>query len=162
MTVEYILLKNEIIDELSNIERIMKRALLAYEHFEKTELDRDIYLDSVALNLHSFYSGIEKIFESIANKVDRYTVTGQSWHKDLLVQMNTPIDNVRPPVISKETKQNIQEYLDFRHVVRNVYAYNFDPEKLGRLVHNAVKIYQDFQGEIRLFIDFLDKVGREA
>lgn len=28
--------------------------------------DQDIYLDSVALNLHGFYSGLERLFELVA------------------------------------------------------------------------------------------------
>ena len=36
----------------------------------QTAIDQDAYLNSVALNLHSFYSGLERIFELIAQELD--------------------------------------------------------------------------------------------
>ena len=37
----------------------------------KTQND-DFYLDSVALNLHGFYSGVERLFEKIAGTIDGF------------------------------------------------------------------------------------------
>jgi hypothetical protein len=43
-------------------------------------------LDGVALNLHSFYSGTERIFELIAANVDDILPKGENWHQALLKQ----------------------------------------------------------------------------
>lgn len=71
-------------DELDRIVRrtedVWKRLYVDIEH-------QDIYLDSVALNLHGFYSGIEKLFEIIANNLDKILPTGKTWHRDLLQKM---------------------------------------------------------------------------
>lgn len=130
-------------------ERLVR--LAARMRDELTELDRvadcvaegwgralrngdDYYLDSVALNLHGFYGGLERIFELIAATIDNTKPKGENWHQALLQQMATEIPDLRPAVISQKTLQSLDEYRGFRHVVRNVYAYNFETAKLQKLV----------------------------
>jgi hypothetical protein len=43
-------------------------------------------IKAVAYDLHGFYTGIERVFESIADTIDDHMPTGQTWHKDLLVE----------------------------------------------------------------------------
>ena len=40
--------------EATDLERLVQRSSTAWLHFERSESDREIYLDSVALNLHGF------------------------------------------------------------------------------------------------------------
>ncbi|MBW2154425.1 MAG: hypothetical protein JRH18_22510 [Deltaproteobacteria bacterium] len=49
------------------------------------------YLGSVAFDLHSFYQGVERIFEAIAKSIDRTVPSGDRWHKSLLAQMTEEI-----------------------------------------------------------------------
>ncbi len=79
-------------------------------------------MDGVALNLHGFYVGIERIFEDIAREVEASVPSGPDWHQDLLLQMSAEVAAVRPAVITQETRQCLGDYRAFRHVVRNVYA----------------------------------------
>ena len=69
-------------NELPEIEHTLKRAMEGIKRAKKTE--DDYYLDGVALNLHSFYSGIERIFELIAVNVDGTRPEGENWHQNLL------------------------------------------------------------------------------
>ena len=64
----------------------------------------DYYLDGVALNLHGFYSGLEKIFEKIAATIDGSVPTAANWHQELLAQMCLEIPDVRPAVISEDLR----------------------------------------------------------
>ena len=67
----------------------------------------ELYYDSVALNIHSFYSGLERVFEKISSAVDSSLPQGINWHQELLNQMTLEIPNVRPAVIQwffKEAK----------------------------------------------------------
>ena len=82
----------------------------------------DDCLDSVALNLHGFYSGLERIFERIAAVVDGSKPTGENWHQALLEHMTAEVFGVRPAVISDATREQLDAYRGFRHVVRNVYT----------------------------------------
>ena len=125
MNRKYLTLASRIKAELSDIKAVVKRITGGWERLRTT--GDDYYLDSVALNLHTFYSALEKIFTLIATNVDGAMPEGPSWHQDLLIQMKGEIKNIRPAVLSQETCQMLDEYRAFRHVVRNVYAFNLSP-----------------------------------
>jgi hypothetical protein len=80
--------------EMSDMERVVQRALWAWPKAQKVSEEQNVYLDSVALNLHSFYSGIERLFELIARHVDSALPSGESWHRDLLQQITQDMANV--------------------------------------------------------------------
>ena len=44
--------------EVTDLERVVQRALKSWPQAQKASGEQDAYLDSVALNPHSFYSGI--------------------------------------------------------------------------------------------------------
>lgn len=76
-------LSTRIRQELSDIEYTLTRATAG---LEKARQDNDdLYLDGIALNLHGFYSGIERLFERIAVQVDGRLPQGANWHKALLL-----------------------------------------------------------------------------
>jgi len=86
-------------EELKSITLLLPRIETAWK---KAALDSDdLYLDSVALNLHGFYAGIERIFELIAKRIDDSLPSGENWHRELLKQMTIDIKKVRPAVISQ-------------------------------------------------------------
>lgn len=121
----YSVLAGRIHEALSDFERVVHRA---EELLNKAQQHNDDgYLDGVALNLHGFYAGVERIFEDIARNLDEAVPTGADWHRDLLLQMSASIDRIRPAVISQETRFCLEEYRGFRHVVRNVYTFNMNP-----------------------------------
>jgi len=70
-------------------------------------------LESVALNLHGFYSGVERLFELIARRVDQNLPSGDMWHRDLLHQMTQDIRELRPAVISSERVSSLDELRRF-------------------------------------------------
>ncbi|MDO9303062.1 MAG: hypothetical protein Q7T89_16865 [Anaerolineales bacterium] len=117
----------------------------------------DYYLDSVALNLHGFYSGFERIFALIAEFVDREIPQGEKWHLLLLERMQAEKTGVRPAVISSASWKTLNELRGFRHVVRNVYTHNFDPAKVGLLVVAASPLFEQLNAELSAFTDFLEQ-----
>ena len=147
-------LANRIERDLIELQIVLDRIESAWQHAER--LNDDLYLDSVALNLHGFYSGLERIFERIAETVDGSIPTGENWHHLLLTQMNQEIPTIRPAVISQNTLQRLDEFRGFRHVVRNVYTFHFDEAKLERLVMGAGETFTQVKAEILAFADFLD------
>ncbi|MBI3169123.1 MAG: hypothetical protein HYZ22_11625 [Chloroflexi bacterium] len=117
----------------------------------------DVYLDSVALNLHGFYSGFERVFLQIAEIVDDNLPRNNNWHDLLLRQMMNEVPHVRPAVISAETGRLLDELRRFRHVVRNVYTHKFDPEKIGTLVKYASDAFERLEAELTAFANFLEQ-----
>lgn len=126
------LLAARIISELKELSVLAKRAEQGLK--KAKEKNDDYYLDSVALNLHGIYSGLERIFERIATAIDSSLPSGTNWHRELLNQMAIEVPGIRPAVISSDLKEKLEEYRGFRHVVRNVYTYRLKPEKIEGLV----------------------------
>jgi hypothetical protein len=139
--------------ELSELGLVVERTLQAWDRAVKQ--DDDFYLDSVALNLHAFYSGLERLFEKLASTIDGAVPSAANWHQELLTQMQTEIPLVRPAVISLPLKEALEEYRGFRHVVRNVYTYHLKPEKLKLLVDNLENTFKMASEELTAFAVFL-------
>ena len=139
--------------ELREFDILVQRIELGMEK-AKTQAD-DFYLDSVALNLHGFYSGVERLFEKIAGTVDGYLPEGANWHQELLNQMCVEVPGIRPAIISIELKEKLEEYRGFRHVVRNVYTYRLDPEKLKPLVKSIRSVKKKLEKELSGFAEFI-------
>jgi hypothetical protein len=144
--------------ELSELKLVVERTLQAWDKAVKQ--DDDFYLDSVALNLHAFYSGLERIFEKLAAIIDGAVPTAANWHQELLTQMQTEIPSLRPAIISYDLKEALEEYRGFRHVVRNVYTYHLKPEKLKLLVNNLEYTFGMASEELTSFGNFLKKSGK--
>lgn len=141
--------------ELIDIEQVVIRAQSGWHEYQSA--GDDLYLDSVALNLHSFYSGIERLFEGIATTLDSHLPSGNSWHRALLAQMATAIPNIRPAVISDSTLAVLENYCRFRHVVRNIYGYRLDPTQLRGLVDDVSAAFAQTQQELTDFANWLNQ-----
>ena len=114
MMARYQTLAQRIRTEIEEIERTQATIQRHWQSARSASVDQDAYLNSVALNLHSWYSGLERIFELIAIELDGGTLGGETWHTELLRQMTLDLPEVRPPVIQKETADRLDEYRKFR------------------------------------------------
>ncbi|MBC7075236.1 MAG: hypothetical protein H5T98_04045 [Syntrophomonadaceae bacterium] len=157
MIERYLVTASRIRQELADLERVVRRAEQAMG-LARNSTEHDLYLDSAALNLHDFYSGLERVFRHIAADVDQSIPGGPEWHRDLLRQMGIALSQVRPLVLSPNTVTGLDEYLRFRHVVRNVYAFKFDVERIERLIRQLRPLFNQVRIELLAFADFLEQV----
>ncbi len=142
--------------ELTELESVVERT---ERQFSKAESSGDEdYLDGVALNLHSFYAGIERIFEVIAREIDNSMPTGPEWHRNLLTQMSAEISGTRPAVIGHSTRNCLDEYRGFRHLVRNIYTFNLRPSRVEELVTELRQCYAALAVDIKAFCQFLNSL----
>lgn len=105
---------------------------------------------AMAVILHSFYSGIENIFERIAKEIDNELPRGPNWHSDLLVSMTRP-NNQRPAVVSEDMAAVLKGYLGFRHTFRNIYIFNLELTKMRPLILHMRATFDGLEKEIRSF-----------
>ncbi|KKM13061.1 hypothetical protein SY88_00425 [Clostridiales bacterium PH28_bin88] len=157
MIERYLVVASRIRQELTDLERVVTRAEQAMG-LARNSTEHDFYLDSAALNLHDFYGGLERVFRHIAADVDQSIPGGPEWHRDLLRQMGIALSQVRPLVLSANTVKGLDEYLRFRHVVRNVYAFKFDVERIERLIRQLRPLFNQVRIELLAFADFLEQV----
>jgi hypothetical protein len=144
------------VDDLDKITRRVQRSWLIAQRETK---EQDIYLDSVALNLHSFYSGLERLFELIARTVDQTTPGGERWHRTLLTQISCDVPGIRPAVISIDNATRLDEFRRFRHLVRNVYASELIPERMADMLATLPDLWQSLRAELLAFAEFLEQVA---
>ena len=141
-----------------DVSELQKIASLAVRRSEKSKKDAD-YLGSVAFDCHSFYQGIERIFTMVARNIDGAVPSGQNWHKDLLDQMARELPGCRPAVISPGTHESLQAFRRFRHLARNIYAFELDPVKIHGLAQSIQETCDDVCSELLAFADFLSQAG---
>jgi hypothetical protein len=152
----YAALAGRIRTSLVDIQNAVERAIMLADKATKT--GDDGYWDGVALNLHGYYTGVERIFEDIARTMEANLPTGSDWHLDLLTQMSSEIEGIRPAVISRSTRECLDEYRGFRHVVRNIYTFNLRPARLRELVDGLYPCYQSVMTDLGAFIALLNKL----
>ncbi|MFN2363988.1 MAG: hypothetical protein ABR596_06795 [Halarsenatibacteraceae bacterium] len=157
MNNQFLTMKSQIKSELNEIATVVNRIEKAWQKQQKTA--DELYLDSVALNLHSFYAGFERIFELIAREIDGSIPDGSAWHQNLLRQMSIEIEKVRPQIISKKTQEKLDEYRSFRHVIRNIYSFNISKDKLKPLVENINHTFKDADKDINIFLNEMEAEG---
>ena len=158
MTDDFLPLTGRIQQSLEDLDAIVYRADKLVDKYQ-TSLD-DGYLDGVALNLHTFYSAIERIFEDIARTVEAGVPSGPDWHRDPLIQMSAEITGIRPPVISRETRLTLDECRGFRHVVRNIYAFNLNADRVLELTRKAPACLSSVRNDLHMFIDFIIRLNK--
>ncbi|MGO9314023.1 MAG: hypothetical protein ACLQBD_03930 [Syntrophobacteraceae bacterium] len=147
-------LADRIAGELDEVQRVTRNIQKDWQNFLRTADDG--YLKATAFDLHSFYTGLERVFKLIAEILDGRLPVGEGWHKLLINQMALEIQGVRPAVISEATLELLDEYLRFRHLVRNVYSFNLLPEKVQSLVERLPtaldQVTQDVSAFVNLFL----------
>ena len=150
-------LTQRINDELTKIEDTLARITRGLEQLKVVHVDvREFIENTIATDLADIYSGIERIFERIANEVDGHLPRGSRWHKNLLEQM-TKQRPERPPVISEQTYYQLGELLDFRHKVNNIYGRELKYD--STLVH-AETIGEVFASVSQDFNSFTDSLAK--
>ncbi len=118
---------------------------------------QEALVNSLALNLHGIYTGIERIFEIIATEVDLSLPTGNKWHRDLLNQMAVNIPDVRKEVITEESRTILDELRRFRHVIRSAYSFQLDKQKVLIVVNDFLSYHHQLIQEIQSFCYYLDE-----
>ncbi|MCS4157940.1 hypothetical protein [Salinibacter ruber] len=158
MTESYLAVAGRIRREVEQIEDVVDRAQAIWADVDPNR-PADHRIDAVALNLHGFYAGLERILKTIADRIDQTVPEGGSWRQELLGQMNAELNGVRPPVLSNEARKRLDRYRGFRHVVRNAHAFEFDPEQIDLLVKRLPNTADLVFRDLRAFTDILDRMA---
>ena len=114
--------------------------------------------------LHDFYTGAERSFERIARIVDEHVPSDEHWHQTLLAQMAAPYPDRRPQVISAAVRDDLDRYLGFRHLFRNIYGPDLEWSRMVGLLHTLGDAHRALSAELGAFCAYLRRhpVGREA
>lgn len=114
----------------------------------------NIFYESLALKLHNFYTGCERIFQIVASEINSGLPSSYDWHRRLLQRMAISQD-IRPALLTQENAKNLEEYLAFRHVVRNIYGFELEPKRVEQLVTGYYSVWQSFKSDVDNFLHWL-------
>ncbi len=145
--------------EFADLEQVVSRCEEALKR-SKSSSD-DLYLDSVALNLQGFYSGVERLLQLIATTIDGNLPQGAEWHKELLEQMSQEMPDIRPAILSENAKISLDSYRSVRHVVRFTYTFRLEPKRLEELTEELRPTFAIVQRELEAFADLLIQRAKE-
>lgn len=112
--------------------------------------------------MHDFYNCCERVFRRIGAEINGGTYGGDAWHKELLFRMTVEVPRVRPRVISDDLAADLDEYLSFRHVFRNIYGFELKGERVTRLGARLDRVARRFEAEVEAFLTALDESTEDA
>jgi len=153
----YLAVAGRIRRELQELTRVVERTLDVWRQAKRGT--DDYYVDATALNLHGFYAGIERVLELIADAIDHTKPTSANWHQELLRQMAAGVPSIRPAVLDVKTRDRLDKYRGFRHVIRNVYTFNLDPDQIELLIRQLQPTMNAVSEELAAFAEFLEQVN---
>ncbi len=142
-------LASEIEKEIRNLEELR---LEMRKISSETSL---IFRRSMGSILHDFYNCCERIFKRIAADINGGYEDSDKWHKALLYRMTIPLREIRPAVITEELAAELDEYLSFRHVFRNIYGFELKGERIVYLSERFDGVAGRFIEEVRKWLSFV-------
>ncbi len=145
-------------EELRNISTLIdeleeKQVFIKIDSF----MDDSFYLRSIGSVLHDFYVAAENTLKIICSEIEEKLPEGANWHILQLKQASYDIPEIRPAVISKLTMDKLDKYRAFRHIFRNVYGYNLDPDRIKELLRELPETVEMFTEDVKAFITLLDQ-----
>lgn len=114
----------------------------------------------MAYYLHVLYGLFENIFEQIAENFGNHIIDKTQWHSQLLKRMTLDVKPIRPPVISEEAYLCLNELRGFRHLFRNAYVLQFDPDRLNIVLRAANQLRSIYEIELNAFLSFLEQLAQ--
>lgn len=155
-------LTQRINDELDKIDGILERIQRGLDSIDVLPVQAKEFIENtIATDLADVYRGIENIFLRIAREVDMHVPRGSRWHKNLLTQM-TEQRPERPPVISERTSLQLEELLEFRHKVNNIYGKELRYEKTMPHAKSIDALFASVSKDLGLLTDALAKCEGDA
>lgn len=142
-------LYNDIMHELQNLETLADE-LKTVKDFDSLGGRR-----MIGSILHDSYNCCERIFRLIVGEINGAIPFGHEWHRQLLNKVIYDVKDVRPAIVSKELASELEEYLEFRHVFRNIYGFELLGDRLIRLKDKHNNTFNKFSGEIKKFLAWM-------
>jgi hypothetical protein len=151
-------MKETILAIISGVEKELENLVELQREMQRVKLEKEIVFQrSKGSILHDFYNCCERVFKKIAIEINSGYEESEKWHKNLLYQMTTPIEGIRPRVISDELAADLDEFLAFRHLFRNIYGFELKGSRIDYLVGKFEKVAERFRKEAQDFLVYLRK-----
>lgn len=121
-------------------------------------LPDDVRAAAAATYLGRAYTGLEQVFQRIAQEFNGGSPQGSAWRRELLDLMARAVPEVRPSVISKALKSDLDEYRKFRHRVTHAYGAALEWPKMQPLVERLPAVMRATEAALQSFHHFIERL----
>jgi hypothetical protein len=153
-------LAEDISAELDRLRRLAADIAVVQAEIEQDPDHARLFYENLALKLHNFYNGCERIFRTVVSELNGTAPEGFDWHRRLLERMGKEWEG-RPALLSADTVDELREYLAFRHVVRNIYGFELDVARVKRLLSRYPAVQGHVEADVERFIAWLRALADE-
>jgi hypothetical protein len=104
--------------------------------------------------LHGWYTALESLLERVARQLDAELPAGDRWHRALLAQATVEVPGLRPAVLPRAVRADLEELLALRHFLRHAYGSELDASRLAvqavrlrammPVVRQALDVFEEF------------------
>lgn len=111
-----------------------------------------------ALKLQQLYTAIEDLLKQIAKAFENHVQDLTSFHKELLIRLNTEIPKIRPAVLSEESFLLLDKVRAFRHFIRHAYDCELDEVELTILQKRLQSQFSTFLHDFARFREYVEQL----
>jgi hypothetical protein len=135
-------------------DRNRKMTSRIHNQLEEDQSVDEFEWSALGYTIHNIYNAIENYFLRVS-KFFENSLPENGWHKNLIDRMSFSIENVRPALLTKHSRQIFHELRSFRHVFRNLYDTQLDGRRVdlvNQTIPEAVEIiiesHRTFTGKL--------------
>jgi hypothetical protein len=108
--------------------------------------------------LHNLYNAFENICVNVARTFENQIDDRSQWHALLLKRMTLDVEGLRPRLLSTDVYHCLDELRRFRHVFRNAYTIELDPQRIAIVVAQAQRLQALYNTDLDQFKAFLSSL----
>ena len=109
--------------------------------------------------LHNLYNAFENICFNVAKTFENQLDDRSQWHAVLLKRMTLNVEGIRPRLLSDDVYRCLDELRRFRHVFRNAYTIELDPQRIENVIAQAQQLERLYKSDLENFKAYLDTVA---
>ncbi len=149
MAGKYKQLKEDVLDEIEEIEQVLKDLSSLNINLDPDKID-NTQKAAIGTFLMNFYVGIENIIKRISKEYYQNLPKGASWHKELLDLSYNPLQGKRP-IFDKIIVDRLNPYRGFRHLFVSGYGFKLRLELMTSLINNIEPLWIDIKKDVETF-----------
>jgi hypothetical protein len=149
-------LKADLAAQLQSVERVF---VMLEQRATGLTPDNPEKLESVAYQLHNFYSAIEDLLKIVATYFENNVSDTARWHSLLLQRMTQPVQGVRPAVIAVDSYVLLNALRAFQHFFRHAYGIPIDFAQLQSNLEKARQLKPMLDKDLRNFLQALNDLS---
>lgn len=114
-----------------------------------------------ALKAQQLFTALEDLFKQVAKSFENHIEDLGSYHRELLVRLNTIIPSIRPALLSGESFLLLDKLRAFRHFIRHGYGCELNEKELRQLQERLKKEFDLVEADIQSFRVYIKKLSNQ-